>query len=57
MQESTVPEASAPEQDDKLSSAIAVLVDMGIEMPVESMKQVLEKYNYAVEEALSELLS
>jgi len=55
--ESAVPEASAPEHNDKLSAAIALLVEMGIEMPMESMKQVLEKYNFNVEEALSELLS
>uniref|UniRef100_A0A6T8BRE7 PB1 domain-containing protein n=1 Tax=Cryptomonas curvata TaxID=233186 RepID=A0A6T8BRE7_9CRYP len=52
-----VPEAAAPVYDDKLSSAIALLVEMGIEMPMENMKEVLEKYNYNVEEALSELLS
>jgi hypothetical protein len=57
LQESPVPEATAPEQDDKLSSAVALLVEMGIEMPMESMQKVLEKYNYNVEEALSELLS
>ncbi len=52
-----MPEAVAPMYDDKVSSAIAVLVEMGIELTVESMKEVLEKYNYNVEEALSELLS
>ena len=51
------PEPAAPVYDDKLSSAVALLVEMGIEMPMERMKEVLEKYNYHVEEALSELLS
>jgi hypothetical protein len=50
-------EAAAPVYDDKLSSAVALIVEMGIELPMERMKEVLEKYNYNVEEALSELLS
>ncbi len=50
------PEAAAPVYDDELSSAGALLLEMGIVMPIEKMKEVLEKY-YNVEEALSELLS
>jgi len=48
---------AAPSHDDKLSPAISLLVEMGIEMPMEKMKEILEKYNYNVEEALAELFS
>ena len=51
----TAPAASAP-ADSELDQALMILYDMGIEASFDHMKAVLEKYNYNVQEAVSELL-
>ncbi len=49
--------STSPEKDDQLSSAMAMLEEMGIHLPRESMRSVLEKYDCSVPDALSELLA
>jgi hypothetical protein len=49
-------EATAAPTNERLDNAISMLYEMGIDAPLDRMKSVLEKYDYNLEAAISDLL-